>query len=69
MPKAYTEHLQKGDTPVGTNVDIIASGYETTCPRCKALCILIEVPYEGEGVTCPECGSIFTTGLPEHAYG
>ena len=51
MPRAYTEQLQKGDKPVGTNVDIIARDYETVCPKCKTLCILIEVPCDGEGVT------------------
>ena len=69
MPRAYADLLEAGDTPVGTDVDIIASGYEATCPRCMELCILIEVPRQGEGVTCPCCGSLFTTGLPEHAYG
>lgn len=48
--------------------DIVASGYEATCPRCETLCHLIAVPRYEEAVFCSGCQQPFQTTLPEHAY-
>ncbi|KKL10359.1 hypothetical protein LCGC14_2556590, partial [marine sediment metagenome] len=48
-------------------VDIIASGYEATCPECDYLCTLTEVPRPTTAIVCSECGEKFATDLPEHA--
>lgn len=45
-------------------VDIIASGYEWTCPECNRLNKEIEYTQQ---VRCELCQQIFETGLPEHA--
>ena len=68
MTKASTIYLEEGDEPNNFGVDIVASGYEATCPQCDEYCELIEVPRNGEAVVCPACNSLFTTDLPEHAY-
>ena len=47
--------------------DIVASGYETICPKCGEFCELIEVPGGTEAVKCPACKTLFLTALPEHA--
>lgn len=46
-------------------VDLIASGYEWTCPKCKELNRIIEYR---EQVTCSTCSTTFNTNPPEHAY-
>lgn len=46
-------------------VDMIASGYEWICPECETLNKEIEWT---ENVTCEQCGRIYETELPEHAY-
>lgn len=53
------------DTDKLESVDLIASGYEWTCPNCERLNREIEVT---ERVTCGECGSQYATDAPEHAY-
>lgn len=53
----------KGDE---MTVDIIASGYEWTCPVCEILHKIIEYPRSGH-VHCECCGNTFHTDLPEHA--
>ena len=49
------------------SVEIIASGYEWTCPECNTLNHEIEVP---ETVRCCnlQCNTDFTTEPPDHAY-
>ncbi len=47
-------------------VDIIASGYEWTCPICEVLYKIIEYPHS-KHVHCGRCGNIFHTDVPEHA--
>ena len=48
-------------------VDLIASGYEWTCPICGRLvkedCIL-----ESRIVVCPRCDSQFEIGIIDHAH-
>lgn len=46
-------------------VDVIASGYEWTCPQCEHLNLEIEVKEE---VECTECKTKFDTNPPAHAY-
>ena len=49
--------------------DLIASGYETVCPSCKAFIgDLIEVPCSTDVIQCFSCEALFKVGLPEHAY-
>ena len=45
-------------------VDVIASGYEWICPRCKS--INHEIEYH-VAVSCGKCGETFGTNPPEHA--
>jgi hypothetical protein len=45
-------------------VELIASGYEWTCPRCGDLQREIEAK---EKVTCGSCNAEFATEPPEHA--
>ncbi len=52
--------------PVPESVEIIASGYEWTCPVCEILHKIIEVPHD-EHVHCPQCGNTFHTDFPNHA--
>ncbi len=57
------------DKPQGTErVDIIASGYEWTCPTCDTLNKEISCP---EVVTCSreDCRVSFFTDSPEHCMG
>ena len=46
-------------------VDLIASGYEWTCPKCDMPNEEIEV---AEHVTCWKCGKTFEANPPEHTY-
>lgn len=69
MTKANVRNVNDSETEILSDVDLIASGYEATCPRCEELCELIEVPPAGHVVECPGCGATFATDLPEHAYG
>ena len=60
--------MPKDDKPQGTQiVDVIASGYEWTCPICETLNKEIE---HKEVVTCSrsDCRVSFKTNLPEHCY-
>lgn len=50
------------------SADLIASGYEATCPGCQAIMKLIEVPKSDHLVYCNRCTMWFDTELPEHAY-
>jgi DNA-directed RNA polymerase subunit RPC12/RpoP len=45
-------------------VDLIASGYEWTCPKCETLNEEIEVT---EKVSCRNCGRIFKVQDYQHA--
>ncbi|KKM00236.1 hypothetical protein LCGC14_1806430 [marine sediment metagenome] len=47
-------------------VDIIASGYEWTCPVCEVLHRFIAYPHN-EHVHCPQCNNTFHVDPPEHA--
>jgi hypothetical protein len=49
-----------------TEVGIIASGYEWTCPIDGTL---NHEPEYNSHVTCEKCQNTFKAGLPEHAYG
>lgn len=67
-----THHI---DTPIedaqlaGTDsVEIIASGYEWTCPNCEHFNHEIEVPKD-EHVTCPSCHHTFEVSEYHHAMG
>lgn len=46
-------------------VDLIASGYEWTCPHCDARNKEIEISDE---VTCWNCEKDFKAGDAEHAF-
>ena len=46
-------------------VELIASGYEWTCPECDKLNHEIEVTVT---VKC-KCGQSYSTMPPEHCYG
>lgn len=46
------------------SVELIASGYEWTCPECEAFNREIELT---EMVECPECGEKFQVGEYYHA--
>lgn len=48
------------------SVELIASGYEWTCPHCDNLNREIEL---NEEVECEECGRTFSTGEAHHAFG
>lgn len=47
-------------------VDLIASGYEWTCPKCDTLNREIAIK---ETVKCANCGEEFEVGEVDHAYG
>jgi len=47
-------------------VDLIASGYEWTCPNCDHF---HNEDAHKDTVECSNCGSEYQTGPPEHAYG
>lgn len=46
-------------------VDVIASGYEWTCPVCDYMNSMYEYSVE---VRCDSCGVMFNANPPEHAY-
>jgi uncharacterized protein (DUF983 family) len=46
-------------------VDLIASGYEWTCPNCDELNHEIEIT---ETVCCKDCKQKYSTGETHHAY-
>lgn len=48
--------------------DLIASGYEATCPSCQEGVTLIEVPRSTDVIYCDMCEMWFKVGLPKHAY-
>lgn len=48
------------------SVELIASGYEWTCPRCDHLNTEIA---SSETVTCVKCGSSFNVDYTYHAEG
>ncbi len=52
--------------PHDTEVDMVASGYEWTCPACDEPNHEIETK---TSVTCPNCGSRFKVDAIEHAIG
>lgn len=47
-------------------VDLIASGYEWTCPNCDDLNKEIGI---AETVTCNNCNAAFEVAQTDHAYG
>ncbi len=47
-------------------VDLIASGYEWTCPRCEHFNHEIEITYS---VQCENCGREWETNDAHHAHG
>jgi len=54
--------MSKKDLPL---VEVIASGYEWTCPECDEL--NKEIEYRGV-YTCQNCGREVEADSPEHAY-
>jgi DNA-directed RNA polymerase subunit RPC12/RpoP len=46
-------------------VDLIASGYEWSCPKCGELNREIEIT---ENVKCSKCGGEFEVGEVNHAF-
>lgn len=52
--------------PAYEPVDLVASGYDWTCPQCNAMHHEIEIK---EHVVCPQCGIVYATGATTHAYG
>ncbi len=59
-----TEPTEQARKPDREPVDVIASGYEWTCPICGML--INEIEYT-EQVTCGICSEDFKTNFPEHA--
>lgn len=57
-------HLDKNI--IHKNVDVIASGYEWTCPNCGEL--NKEYEYRPD-YYCSCCGEHIETSLPEHCRG
>lgn len=68
--------LRVGDQPVTVEVErdadgeeatveLIASGYEWTCPNCDHFHVIVEVT---ETVKCNGCHKVYKTDSPEHAY-
>jgi hypothetical protein len=49
-----------------TTVDLIATGYEWTCPECEQVNHVIEWR---EWVECEACHKEFAANPPEHAVG
>jgi uncharacterized protein (DUF983 family) len=47
-------------------VELIASGYEWTCPECEELKTEIEIK---ETVECKECGKQFSVADYYHCFG
>ncbi len=48
--------------------DLVASGYDATCPDCQENVKLIEVPDSADVVWCDMCEMWFEVDIPEHAY-
>ena len=48
------------------SVELIASGYEWTCPHCEKLNEEIEIP---DKVKCAVCGKGFEVENADHAWG
>jgi transcription elongation factor Elf1 len=65
-PSAYQEKTQMSKTRKSKKtVELIASGYEWTCPRCGNFQCEIEAKAK---VTCGTCKTEFAAESPEHAY-
>lgn len=68
-PEAWDLDEQGNDLPPDdepATVDVIASGYEWTCPECDTLNREIEI---NETVTCGHCLHKFQVGDTHHAHG
>ena len=59
-------HRKRKKTKEMQTVDLIASGYEWTCPECGNLHHEIEA---NGPVVCDCCKKVFETNPPEHAIG
>ena len=55
-----------GTLDISEMVDVIASGYEWTCPKCERFNTEIECTIQ---VQCYICERVFETNPPEHAIG
>lgn len=67
--KVYPDHLSEEDRKVINEreaVDLIASGYEWTCPACEWYNREIETLTL---VQCEGCNGIFKVGEANHAHG
>jgi len=67
--RAYVENFGEAEFARLQVAGIVAGGYETDCPHCEYLNDLTEVPTSNQAVKCLNCGRLFKTDLPEHAYG
>ncbi len=68
MAKILPEDEVDTDLIMEEEADIVATGYEATCPSCLEVTELIEVPSSTDVVWCNMCEVWFKVGLPEHAY-
>ena len=57
-------HNEPSDTKL-EQVELIASGYEWTCPNCDHLNREIEIP---KSVICASCNTKFTVWTADHAW-
>lgn len=62
LPLGQTEEDTADDLQV---VDVIASGYEWTCPNCDTYNTMTAHTLH---VECHQCGGFFETNPPAHAY-
>jgi hypothetical protein len=62
-----SEDIRVDKTQKPIYVDMIASGYEWTCPECDHF---NSIAGWQENITCnnPNCGKTFKSNYPEHAY-
>jgi len=66
MAKILPEDEVDNGIILDEKADLVASGYEATCPGCQAVTELIEVPSSVDVVY--RCEVWFKVSLPEHAY-
>ena len=56
------------DVILDERADLVASGYEASCPGCQEVTKLIEVPQSSDVIYCDMCEMWFEVDIPEHAY-
>lgn len=69
MATLKSKYAVDDDLILDEKADLVASGYEATCPGCQEPVKLIEVPASADVVYCDMCEMWFEVDLPEHAYG